>query len=429
LRAQSAMPVPVMSPAEAAAAVLISRAGVLHRVSGGDLAECFAAVPDPRRRRGIRHPLPVILGLAVAAVLAGCVTLSDITAWISGAPAELLAALDARPGAAGRRPHPDTVERVFALLGAQGLADHAGAYLMARAGTGPVTFPVAGPVLLPAAAIDGKAVRGAIGPDGLIPYLLAAATHGDAVVIAERLIGPKTNEVPEFQPLLRGLDLAGWVLTMDAGHTVRAHATFTCEELLAHYVMTVKGNTPKLLDTIDGLDWASVPVSHQVTETGHGRTEKRTIQVTDAPGHIREMFPHAAQVFLIERYVTRKVRKRKKNSRRYKTAEVRTAVAVLGITSLSAREAAPEHLAAYVRGHWAIENKIHWVRDVTFREDSSQIRTGSRPRIMATLRNLAIGLIRQAGYTKIAATIRRIRHDPRLLMTILDLHPNPENAS
>jgi hypothetical protein len=109
---------------------------------------------------------------------------------------------------------------------------------MARTGTtGPVTFPVAGPVMLPALAIDDKAVRGAIGPDGMIPYLLAAATHGDAaVVIAERLIGPKTNEVPEFQPLLRELDLAGWVLTMDAGHTVRSHATFISGELLAHFI-------------------------------------------------------------------------------------------------------------------------------------------------------------------------------------------------
>src|ERR1022692_1393127 len=74
LRAQSVMPVPVVPPAEAAAAVLVSQAAALHRVSGGDLLECFAAVPDPRSRRGIRHPLPVILGLAVAAVLAGCVT-------------------------------------------------------------------------------------------------------------------------------------------------------------------------------------------------------------------------------------------------------------------------------------------------------------------------------------------------------------------
>jgi len=430
LRLQSAMPVPVpvpVSPAEAAAAVLISRAADLHRASGGDLAGCFAAVPDPRRKRGIRHRLPVILGLAVAAVLAGCVTLADITAWIGCAPRELLAALDARPGAADRRPpHPDTAERVFALLGAQHLADQTGAYLMARTGTAPVAFPVAGPVMLPALAVDGKAVRGAIGADGMIPYLLAAATHGESVVIAERLIGPKTNEVPEFQPLLRGLDIAGWVLTMDAGHTVRSHATFICEELLAHFIMIAKGNQKGLFEKLDALDWASVPVTHKSAGTGHGRKETRTIQVMDAPADLG--FPHVRQVFLIERHTIRKIRRRKKNSRKYTTKEVRSAVAVLGVTSLSAREAAPEHIAAYVRGHWAIENKVHWVRDVTFREDASQVRTGSRPRIMATLRNLAIGLIRQAGYTKIAATIRRIRNDPRLLLTILGLRPGPGTA-
>jgi predicted transposase YbfD/YdcC len=64
---------------------------------------------------------------------------------------------------------------------------------------------------------------------------------------------------------------------------------------------------------------------------------------------------------------------------------------VFGVTSLSSREAAPEHLATYVREHWSIENKIHWVRDVTFREDASQVKTGSPP-VMATLRNLVIGL-------------------------------------
>lgn len=68
-----------------------------------------------------------------------------------------------------------------------------------------------------------------------------------------------------------------------------------------------------------------------------------------------------------------------------------------------------------------MENKVHWVRDVTFREDFSRVRTGSRPRIMATLRNFAIGLIRQAGYTKIAATIRKIKHDTALLLIILGL--------
>ena len=107
--------------------------------------------------------------------------------------------------------------------------------------------------------------------------------------------------------------------------------------------------------------------------------------------------------------------------------QVKTAIAVLGITSLSTREAAPEHLATYVRGHWSIENKIHWVRDVTFREDASQVKTGSRPRIMATLRNLVIGLIRQAG--QIAPTIRKIKNSPPLLLSILGLRPSPQNTS
>lgn len=244
--AQSRMPAELVSAAGAALEALAGRAAALLGASGGDLAGCFALIPDPRDPRGIRHSLASILAMCTAAVLCGCCSLDDVTAWVSSAGQETLAALGCRRGALGliTAPHPDTITRVFALLGAQHLADHAGAYLARRALAGPVLFPVAGPRWLPAIAVDGKAVRGAIGADGLIPYLLAAATHGASVVIAERLIGPKTNEVPEFAPLLRELNarvpLTGHVITADAGHTVRAHATFICEELLAHYVLTVK---------------------------------------------------------------------------------------------------------------------------------------------------------------------------------------------
>ena len=319
-------------------------------------------------------------------------------------------------------PHPDTVERIFRDLGAQALARHAGAYLALRERRGPVAFPLAGPGRLPALAVDGKAVRGAAGPDGKIPYLLAAATHGSGIVLAERLIGDKTNEIPEFAPLLRELDsyypLAGHVITADAAHTVKAHAKLICGELLAHYAFTVKLNTRRLYEELDALDWAQVP-RLVAEERGHGRWERRTIQVMDAPEHITRRFPHARQVALVERYVTRITRVKK--GKRWARKAIRSAVAVLIITSLDAREASPAHLAGYIRGHWTIENKVHWVRDVTLGEDSSRIRTGPRPRIMATLRNLAIGLIRQAGYRKIAATIRRIKYDTGLLLAILGL--------
>jgi len=423
LPVQSAMPVP--AAAEEALAELASRAAALAAASGGNLPECFASVPDPRDPRGIRHSLPCALALCTAAVLCGNTAIEDVTAWVHAAPQEVLAAASARRSALGvlAAAHPDTVVRIFTALGAQGLAQHAGAYLAVRAHPGPVTFPVAGPGWLPAVAADGKAVRGAAGDDGLIPYLLAAVTRGTGAVLAESLIGPKTNEVPELAPLLRGLNeyycLAGHVITADAGHTVRAHARLICEELLAHYVLTVKLNTPRLQAELDALDWASVPVQHATEEHGHGRRERRTIQVMDAPAHIKARFPHVRQVALIERYVTRTVRARK--GKRWVRKQVKSAIAVFIITSLDAREAAPEHIAGYVRGHWTIENKVHWVRDVTFREDASRVRTGPRPRIMATLRNLAIGLIRQAGYTKIAATIRKIKYDTALLLTILGL--------
>jgi hypothetical protein len=138
------------------------------------------------------------------------------------------------------------VVRIFTVLGAQGVARHAGAYLARRVHPGPAAFPVAGPRWLTAVAVDGKAL----------------------------LIGPKTNEIPEFAPLLRELDgyycLAGQVITADAGHTVKAHARFICGELLAHFVFTVKQNTPALWAELDALDWASVPVQHAPRRKGTG---------------------------------------------------------------------------------------------------------------------------------------------------------------
>ena len=349
---QSGMPVP--AAAAGALAEVVSRAAALTAASGGNLLECFAAVPDPRDPHGIRHPLPGVLALCTAAVLCGNTQVEDVTAWVHAAPQEVLAAAGGRRNALGIcvAPHPDTVVRIFTGPGAQALAHHTGAYLALRALPGPVACPVAGPGWLPTIAVDGKAVRGAAGEDGLVPSLLAAVTHGTGIVLAERLTGAKTSEVPEFAPLLLALNgyypLAGHVITADAGHTVRAHARLICGELLAHYVFTVKLNTRKLRDELDALDWKSVPVQHATEEKGHGRRERRTIQVMKAPDHIRKRFPHARQVALIERYVTRTVRVRK--GKRSVRKQVKSAVAVFIITSLDAREAAPVHLAGYVRG-------------------------------------------------------------------------------
>jgi len=127
----------------AAIAVLAERAAQLHHGGGAGLLDCFAAIADPRSKRGVRHGLPTILGLCTAAVASGCVTLVEITDWVTHADQELLAGVGARQDRSGRHvpPHPDTIERVFLALGAQGLAEHTGAYLGRRAGIGPVALP------------------------------------------------------------------------------------------------------------------------------------------------------------------------------------------------------------------------------------------------------------------------------------------------
>jgi hypothetical protein len=299
---------------------LVASAVICADGSGSGLLECFAAVADPRDRRGRRHSLSSILGLASAAVAGGQITLVEITDWIAAADQGLLAAMGCRRNRLGMfvAPHPDTVERVFAVLGAQDLADQVSAHQLAGTNIRPTGAPIGGPVLLPAIAFDGKAMRGALGADGKVPFLLAAATHTGCTVIAERAIGPKSNEVPQVQPLLRtlagaGEGIGGCVLTMDAGHTVRAHATFIVTQLLAHYVMTVKGNTPTLFTALDAIDWKQIPITHRSTDNRRGRGEVRTIQVTDVPESVD--FPHAAQVFLIERVTVRTVYKKVKGSR------------------------------------------------------------------------------------------------------------------
>ena len=157
-----------MEWAERAAALGSDPVKTRAAASGGNLLECFAAVPDPRDPRGIRHSLPCVLALCTAAVLCGNTAVEDLTAWVHAAPQEVPAAAGARQNTLGVRvaPHPQTVVRIFTALGAQGVAHHAGAYLARRAHPGPVTFPLAGPGWLPAIAVDGKAVRGAAGDDG-----------------------------------------------------------------------------------------------------------------------------------------------------------------------------------------------------------------------------------------------------------------------
>jgi predicted transposase YbfD/YdcC len=367
----------------------------------------LAAVPDPRARAGRRHPMVAILALAAAAVLAGARSFAAIAEWAADAPQPVRAALGARRDAPDHWavPAETTIRRTLGRLDAHALAAAVGAWLADRrrhdpgGGAAPAQRQRPGAV-----AVDGKTLRGAhpSDGDGRPVHLLAAMEHASRAVLAQRQVGGAPEEVPGLRPLLDGLDLAGVVVTADALHTHAAAAEFLVAGKQAHYLLTVKANQPTLLARLQRLPWHLVPVADRTHDRAHGRSEQRTLKVVTV-GHLD--FPHAAQVLKVTRTRTGGAPHAPTRRRRRQT------VTVYAITSLPYELARPARLADLLRGHWQIE-AVHHIRDTTFCEDGSQVRTGAGPHVMATLRNLVIGALSHAGRVNVAAALRHHARDP-----------------
>jgi predicted transposase YbfD/YdcC len=352
------------------------------------LREFLLAVPDPRDPRGVRHTLGSVLLASVAAVLAGARSLAAIGEWVADAPPGVLAALGVRfdPLAGRFRPPGEaTIRRVLESVDPGELDAAVTSWLASRAA-------VAGGGRR-AVAVDGKAVRGTrhSAGDGQAAHLLAAIDQQARTVLAQVAVDGKTNEITRFGPLLDPLDLAGAVITADALHTQREHADYLVTNRKADYILVVKGNQPGLHAQLRRLPWKTVPAAASHHDRGHGRQEQRTLQAVTVTAGLN--FPHAAQALRITR------RTRPLPGGKWRT------VTVHAVTSLAFGQATAAELAGWIRGHWQIE-ALHHIRDVTYAEDASQVRTRSGPQVMATLRNLAITLFRQAGHANIAAACR-----------------------
>ena len=365
------------------------------------LKEVLEGVTDPRDRRGVRHPLVSVLCLAVTGILAGCRSLTAI--WEHAAdlePADL-GALGLEEGRA--LPSESTIRRVLQDLDPGDLDARLTSWFFTRTGT------IGGRRVI---AVDGKTMRGARTGDNPAPHLLAALDRASGVVVGQRRVSDKSNEIPALRDLLAPMDLDGAVVTADAMHTQKGTAEWI-RSRSAHYLLTVKDNQPGLKRELGALPWKDVPAVSSV-DTGHGRRVRRTVQAVEAPAWID--FPGAAQVIRIRR--TRTVNKR--GGGRRTTTEVAHLICSLPMT-----DAPPELVASWARGHWTIENRLHWVRDVVFDEDRHQLRTGNGPQIMAALRNLAISLIRllHGATASIAATTRAMARRPRRAIDLITRPP------
>lgn len=356
------------------------------------LLELLAQVADPRKPRGIRHGLTGVLAMALSAVITGAQSFVAIAEWAADASPEALARL----GVTGTAPSESTIRRCLQRLAPDQLDHLIGAWMWLRTST------IGGRRVI---AFDGKTLRGARDAAGNLMHLLAGLCQHTGAVLAQLAVGAKTNEIPMLTKLLDTIpDIAGAVITADALHCQRDTAEYITGRG-AHYILTVKDNQPTLRKKLKSLPWKQIPVLDRKTEHGHGRTTTRTLKAAEIAEGIG--FPGAVQVLQLTRTATDD-----------KTGKNHTEV-VYAVTSLSVADAKPAQIAAWLRGHWAIENRLHWVRDVTYSEDHSQIRTEGGPQVMATLRNTGISILRLTGHTNIASANRyhaRDHHRPVKLL-------------
>lgn len=374
----------------------------------GSLYDHFQGLTDWRDARGKQYPLALVLVFVVLAKLAGEDTPYGIADWVRWRLGKVARILGWRRN---KLPSHNTYRRILRGVDEGALQEVTTTFLRQHKEAGKSVL----------VAIDGKVMRGTI-PTGSSQgvHLLAAYLPAEGLVLMQVEVGEKEGELTVAPHLLDRLDLRQKVVRGDALFTQRDLS----EQILeagGDYVWTVKENQADLLADIQEVfhptptaaGWNQTPRdlrSAQTLNSGHGRLEKR---VLTASSFLTEYsgWPGLAQVFELERHVSVQ-----------STGEVRQQT-VYGVTSLDAIEAPPDRLLTLMRDYWGIENGLHYRRDKTLSEDASRISNRKQARVMATLNNLVIGLVRQQGFHNLAAARRFYNGQlPALLRLALSAH-------
>ena len=400
-------------------------------------------VRDPRRNQGKRFSITSILLLALAAILCNHLSELAIAEWGAGQNQERKEAVGFKKG---RTPHQTTIQRLFRRLSVEEVE---------------MAFRQIFLSLLNyekkqrgeyAVSIDGKVQKGRLKfeeKNGYPIHAVSLLDHQTGIVLTQGHVQKNDlaikNETTEGEPtsqcseenvkedqeekkqkselavasrLIEAINWKGKVLTGDALYCQRC----LCSALRlagGDYLFLVKGNQPQLLEDLRllfaplsaskraGEGSLQLPEQHaQTTDKAHGRVEIRSIRVSSELKGYSD-WPGLEQVFEIRR--SWKYKGISKEAVRY------------GVTSLPAQIALPERLLQLKRGHWTIENGLHYVKDVTMGEDKSTIHCDNGPKVMAALRNSALSLLRHAGFSTIAARLRYNSGHPQAALELLSL--------
>ena len=357
----------------------------------------LGTLEDPRARRGRRHHQRSLLATILCAVVSGAQGSTAISEWVKRLPTAMLRRLRCRRAADAsyERPSEPTIRRMLMAVDIEQLERQLGGWLQTQ---GVINEPV---------ALDGKILRGTRAK-GQARAMVSAFGHHSHVVLNQVEVADKASELKAVKPLLDPIPLAGRVVTADALHTQVETARYLVEDQQAHYLFTVKDNQPTLKADIASLHMEAAPPEHVTLDKAHGRVEIRRIWTSERLNDYLE-FPHAAQVACVEREVFEISRNKTRLERVYL------------ISSQTRAQASAEQLLALNRGHWGIENKLHYVRDVAYDEDRCRARKGNTPRTLACLRNFAISLLRWLHVPNIKAALRDLAANVRKIFTMLRL--------
>lgn len=366
------------------------------------LVRIFERLTDWRKAQGKVYSLVSLLVLVMAGLLCGQQGPTAIAQWVAELPFLVRVAIGLP---LGRRPSAMTLCRLFWWLDTEELE----AALRTWIAEVNVQLALRGDDRC--IALDGKTLRGAAKRGARAAHLLAAVSHQLKTVWGEVAVDAKTNEITVVSQLLDLLVVEGRLITVDALLTQREIA----REIIARkadYLMVVKDNQPQLLEDIR-MCFDSEPLSGEVRGTactvdkGHGRLEVREIVTSAALKDFLADWPGLEQVIQITRTVTR-----------LKTGET-SQETLYAITSLPPERGSPALLLEASRGHWTIENSVHWVRDVTLGEDACAVHKNQASQTLAALRNAVLALARLTDVTCVAKMIRRYAARPiRAVRTI-----------
>ena len=342
------------------------------------LYEHLRDVPEFRARRGLRHQLATVLAIALAAQLCGVSGVVPIAEFATRLNQRQLGAVRAWIARGERRrvaPGQTTFFRVLSSVDPDALDRVLRDWAASHCDPGG------------ALALDGKRVRGASRqmPGTENCHLIAALEHGSGLVCGQVQVADKTNEIPAVRNLLGELELSGRIVTADAMHAQTETARLVLDKG-ADYLLTVKGNQAEILDDLRALDRTRVAKGEcETVDRGHGRIDTRRCRVVelDVAFDGYAQLPGRRQAFRIER-------------ERYIAGKT-TRESTYGATSLPPQRAGATEILDLARRHWEIENRLHYVRDVSYDEDRRRNHVKTLPRNLACLRNAAISIVRLSG--------------------------------